>query len=123
MRFVPSCVKVRDDLLFVKLEIPGMYRSTSYRCVHIPTLVASTQFPDKSLDLTENAFSELLPDCKMETYTLGSIGSVHEEIYSIPSCLPTHPRYCFVLHRVLEQTAGMDWEVLEVEIDLRLPGP
>ena len=121
MSFVPHYIKVCDDLLFVKLEITGS--STTYRCLHIPTLVLSTQLPDGSLDLTEKVFSELPPECRMETYTAGSIGSVGEEIYSIPSCRPTHPRYCFVLNRVLERSAGMDWEVLEVEIDPSIPGP
>jgi hypothetical protein len=121
MTFVPHYIKVCDDLLFVKLEISGS--STTYRCLHIPTLVLSTQLPDGSLDLTEKVFSELPPECKMETYTAGSIGSVHEEIYSIPSCRPTHLRYCFILSRVLERSTGMDWEVLEVEINSSIPGP
>lgn len=122
MTSLPCSIKVRDDLLFVKLEIHGCH--TTYRCLHIPMLVVSTQFPGGSLDLTEDAFAELLPDCRMETYTPGSIGSVHEEIYSIPSCLPTHPRYCFVFTRVLlDRDVRMDWEILEVEMDLSIPGP
>ena len=121
MSLVPRCIKVRDDLLFVKLEITGS--GTTYRCLHIPTLVLSTQLPDGSLDLTEQVFAKLPPECKMETYTEGSIGSVGEKIYSIPSCRPTHPRYCFILERVLKQSSGMDWEVLEVEIDSTIPGP
>ena len=121
MTFVPHNIKVCDDLLFVKLEIVGS--STTYRCLHIPTLVLSTQLPDGSFDLTEKVFSKLSPECKMETYTAGSIGSVHEEIYSITSCRPTHPRYCFILSRVLGQSTGMDWEVFEVEINSSIPGP
>lgn len=121
MTFVPCCIKVRDDILFLGLVIPGS--SQTYRCIHLPALVITTQLPGGSLDLTEKVFAPLLPECKMETYTPGSIGSVHEEIYSIPSCLPKHPRYCFIFSRVLEGSKGMDWEILEVEVDLSIPGP
>jgi hypothetical protein len=123
MVFVPTRIKVCDDLLFVGLETPGVYRSATYRCIHIPSLVISTQLPCGSLDLTEAAFAKLPPECKMDTSAAESIGSIHEKIYSIPSCPPTHPRYCFILSRILERSGGRDWEVLEVEIDLSTPGP
>ena len=121
MTSVPRCIKVRDEILFVKIEVTGSHET--YRCIHLPTLVVSTQLPGGSIDLTEKAFAPLLPECKMKTYTTGSIGSVHEEIYSIPSYLPKHPRYCFILSRVLEGSEGMDWEIIEVEVDLSIPGP
>jgi len=114
-------LKVRDDLLFIKLGIIGV--GETYRCLHMPSLVDAAQLPGGSLDLTEDAFAELLPDYKMETHTPGSIGSLHEEIYAIPSCLPTHPRYCIIFDRVLEHSSKMDWEVFEVEIDLSITGP
>ena len=121
MTFVPRCIKVREDILFLKLGFSGT--RPTYRCIHLPALVVTTHPPGGSVDLTENAFAPLLPECKMETYTPGSIGSVYEEIYSIPSYLPKHPRYCFIYSRVPERDKGMDWEVLEVEIDLSIPGP
>ena len=121
MTSVPCCLKVRDDMLFFKLEISGS--NQKYRCIHLPALVIATQLPGGSIDLTEKVFAPLLPECKMEAYTPGSIGSVHEEIYSIPSYPSKHPRYCFSFDRVLEGSKGMDWEVLEVEVDLSIPGP
>ena len=40
------------------------------------------------------------------------------------SCLsPTHPRYCFINKRFLGKPQRVEWEVLEVEIDLSIPGP
>ena len=48
---------------------------------------------------------------------------VHSRIYSVPACPPTHPRYCFIIERFLEAHRGVGWEVLEVEIDLSIPGP
>ena len=120
MTFVPSCINVRDNILFLKLEISGS--NPTYRCIYLPALVITAQPPGGSIDLTENAFAPLLPECKMETYTPGSIGSVHEEIYSISPYLPKHPRYCFIYSWVLGGSKGMDWEVLDVEIDLSIPG-
>jgi len=89
----------------------------------MPTLMVSTQLSGGSLTLTESAVAELPPKCKIEIYTTGSIGLVSEELYSIPTCLPLHPMYCFILKRDLGQSPGIDWEVLEVEIDLGVPGP
>jgi hypothetical protein len=122
MTSIPRSIKVRDDILFVKInEITGSHET--YRCIHLPTLVISTRLPGGSIDLTEDAFAALLPECKMEARSTGSIGSVHEDIYSIPSCLPEHPRYCFIFSRFLERYIEMDWEILEVEVDLSIPGP
>ena len=117
----PCCTKVCDDILFIRLNLVAS--GTTYRCIHLPTLVVTTQHPGGSIDLTENAFAPLLPECKFETCANGSVGLVHEEIYSIPSCLPNHPRYCFVLTQYLDSGERTDWEILEVEIDLSIPGP
>jgi len=84
--------------------------------------VVTAQLPGGSIDLTENAFTPL-PECKLKTRTGYSVSSVHDEIYSIPSCLPNHPRYCFILARHLESGEGKDWGILELEIDLSIPGP
>jgi hypothetical protein len=121
MALVPSFIKVCDDILFVKLDF--LWSHQTYRCIHLPTLVITTQLPGGSIDLTESAFAALLPECEMETCTAGSIVSVHEEIFSVPSCLPKHPRYYFIFSRVLERTIRMDWEIFEVEVDLTIPGP
>ena len=124
MEFDPRCTKALDDLLFISFDrSDGIHRNTTYRCIHIPSLVTSTQLPGGSLSLTENAFSVLLPKCIMESRATGSPFSVHSKIYSIPACPPTHPRYCFINTRSLEQSQGVGWEVLEVEIDLGIPGP
>ena len=119
MTRVPCSVKVRDDILFVKLDITRR----TYRCIHLPTRVITTQLSSGSVDLTGKAFAALHPKCIMETRTKGSIGSFHEEIYSIPSRLPEHPRFCFICSRTLEKSKGMDWEIFEVEVDLSIPGP
>lgn len=123
MEYEPCSLKVCDDLLFVKIKIPRDYKHfcATYHCLHIPTLVISTQLPAGTFALTKWAFYELLPKCQMEVYTAGPNDSFHEEIYPIPSCLPTYPRYCFILSRGL--FPGIDWEILEVEIDLSIPGP
>ena len=124
MQFIPHCTKVIDDLLFVKAELyMSSRRKTTYRCVHMPSLVISTQLPGGSLSLTENAFDVLLPKCIMESYAMRSIISAHTTIYSIPACPPTRPWYCFIIKRFLLQPRGVDWEVLEVEVDLSIPGP
>jgi hypothetical protein len=123
MGFVPRCTKVVDDVLFVTLDISDGSLEHAYRCIHIPSLVISTQLPGGSLSLTENAFAVLLPKCIMESRASGSLFSVHTKIYSIPACPPTHPRYCFIIKRFLGQSRGVEWEVLEVEIDLSIPGP
>ena len=117
----PRGIKVCDDILFIRLVL-----STSgaiYRCIHLPTLVVTAQLPGGSIDLTENAFAPLLAECKFETCAKMSVESVHEEIYSIPSCLPNHPRYYFILTRYLDNGERQDWEILEVEVDLSIPGP
>ena len=124
MQVVPLCTKVIDDLLFINAELLVNFdRTTTYRCIHIPSLVISTQLPGGSLSLMENAFSVLLPKCIMESPATGSNFSAKTIIYSIPACPPTHPRYCFIIKRYLGQSRGVDWEVLEVEIDLGIPGP
>ena len=101
MQFNPCCIKVLDDLLFVSFRI---FRRTpdwnhGYRCIHIPSLVISAQLPDGSLSLTENAFAMLLPKCIMTSHPTESPYSVHTTIYSIRACLPTHPKYCFIIKR------------------------
>ena len=126
MQSISRCTKVIDDLLFVDIDLylyVNEYWNTTYRCIHIPSLVISTQLPDGSLSLTENAFNVLLPKCIMELPATRSIFSPHTIIYSIPACPPAHPRYCFIIKRFMGQPQGLEWEVLEVEIDLSIPGP
>ena len=124
MEFIPRCTKVIDDLLFTILNIyDRTHCRTAYRCIYILSLVTSTQLPDASLSLTEDAFAVLLPKCIMETRATWSLSSPHTTIYSVSTCLPTHPRYCFIIKRLLAQSQGVEWEVLEVEIDLSIPGP
>ena len=121
---MPCSTKVCDDLLFVNLSPPGSIdHDAVYRCIHIPSLVISTQLPGGSLSLTENAFSVLLPKCAMEARAGGPNCSCNAEIYSIPTCPSTYPRYCLILKRVLWESRRVDWEILEVEIDMSIPGP
>ena len=125
MGFSPWCIKVLDDLLFISCGISRSHTDWShgYRCIHIPTLVISAQLPEGSLSLTENAFAMLLPKCIMESCTTGPPYSPHTVIYSIPACPPTHPTYCFIVKGFPAQSQGVEWEVIEVEIDLSIPGP
>ena len=124
MEFVPFCYSVVDDLLFIKLDtLKDTRLITAYRCVHIPTLVTSTHLPGGALSLMENAFDVLQPRCVMELRATGSLFSVHTKIYSIPACLPTHPRYRFVIKRFPVEPHEVELEVLEVEIDLSIAGP
>ena len=124
MAFVPRFTKVCDDILFIIRDIFDVtHRTTAYRCIHLPSLVISTQLPGGSLSLTENAFAVLLPKCIMESRAKGSPFLVHTKIYSIPGCPPTYPRYCFTIQRLPRQSQTVDWEVIEVEIDLSIPGP
>ena len=126
MEFSLCRTKVLDDLLFtIHLINDPSYQKTEYRCIHIPSLVTSTQLPGGSLSLTENAFAMLLPNCIMKSRTTSSPFSrhFHSNIYSIPASTPTHPRYCFIIKRFLAKPHGVEWEVLEVEIDLSIPGP
>ena len=124
MEFVPRCTKVLDDLLFVTFDIFDVtVWTTPYRCIHIPSLVISTQLPGGRLSLTENAFDVLLPKCIMESHATGLIFYVVTNIYCIPACPPARPRYCFIIERALGQPQRVEWEVLEVEIDLSIPGP
>ncbi len=124
MEFVPCCTKAFDNILFITLDkSQGTHWNTAFRCIHIPSLVIATQLPGGSLSLTKNAFTELLPNCIMESRARGSIRFVHTKIYSIHACPPTYPRYCFIIKRFLGQSRGVEWEVLEVEIDLSIPGP
>ena len=122
MGFVPLCPKVIDDLLFVNV-FENTLRYTAYRCIHIPSLAISTQVPDGSLSLTENAFSMLPKKRILESRATRYNSSVHTTIYSIPASRPTHPRYCFIITRFLRDPRKVEWEVLEVEIDLSIPGP
>ncbi len=120
MESVPRCTKLIDDVLFVILDIfDRTHRSISFRCIHIPSLVISTQLPGGSLSLSKDAFALLLPKCIMKPPTIFPFCT---KIYSIPACHPTYPRYCFSIRHYL-QPSGVQWEVLEVEIDLSIPGP
>src|SRR5258706_2183812 len=121
MGFVPRCTKVFDDVLFVTLG--ATLRNIAYRCIPMPSLVISTQLPGGSLSLTKKAFAMLLPKCIMESHSTGSLFSAHTIIYSIHACPPTYPRYCFITKRSLGPSREVEWEVLEVEIDLSIPGP
>ena len=87
----------------------------------MPTLVTLAQLPGGSLALMED---ELPSKCKVEIeiVNLDETPSVREEIYSIPACLPTHPRYCLIVGRRLGQRQNI-WDIFEVEIDLSMPGP
>ena len=124
MQFISSCTKVIDDLLFVSADLfAHAHRNTTYRCIHIPSLVISAQLPGGSLSLTKNAFDALLPKCIMQSDATGSISTHHPKIYSIPTCPPTYPRYCFIIKRYQGQSQEVKWDVLEVEIDLSIPGP
>ena len=76
-----------------------------------------------SFSLTGNAFAALLPTYVIELCATGPLFHVHTSIYSIPACPPTHPRYCFIIKRFLQEPQRVEWEVLEVEIDLGIPGP
>ena len=124
MGFVPLCSKVIDDLLFVIVDVfKNTHRHTAYRCLHIPSLAISTGLPGGSLSLMGTAFAVLLPKCNMVSRAVGSNFSVHTKIYAVPARPSTHPRYCFIIKRLRDQLRGLDWEVLEVEIDLTIPGP
>ena len=124
MEFVPRCTQVYNDILFTICNISGdVHWTTAYRCIHLPSLVISAQLPGGSLSLTENAFAVLLPKCTMESHATNSPSTVQTKIYSIPACPPTYPRYCFTIQRVLGQSRRVEWEVIEVEIDLSIPGP
>ena len=124
MGFVPRCTKVVDDILFVTLVISGGTElNTEYRCIHIPSLVISTRLPGGSLCLTKEAFDVLQPNCIMESRASGRLFPGQPQIYSIPACPTTHPRYCFIIRRFVEEPRRVQWEVLEVEIDLTIPGP
>ena len=120
----PHCMKVLDDLLFTNFDISdGAHKNTAYRCIHLPSLVPSTQPPGGSPSLAENAFDVILPKCIKDPRAAMLSFSVHSKIYSIPASTPTHPRYCFINKRFLAPSQGVEWEVLEVEIDLSIPGP
>ena len=124
MQFISSCTKVIDDLLFVSADLfAHAHRNTTYRCIHLPSLVISTQLPGGSLSLTENAFAALLPKCIMESRATRSSHNIYSRIYSVPACPLAHPRYCFIIKRFMRQPRGVEWEVIEVEIDLSIPGP
>src|SRR5258706_12821400 len=112
-RFLPRCTKAFDDVLFFTLDkSDSTHWDITYRCIHIPSLVISTQLPGGSLSLTENAFAVLLPNCIMESCATGSLFPVQTKIYSIPACPPTHPRYCFIIRRFGGLSRGVGWEVL-----------
>ena len=123
MGFAPRCTKVVDDVLFVTLYIcDGTDQKIACRCIHIPSLVSSTQLPGGSLSLTNNAFAVLLPKCIMESHVMTSSFPVQIKIYPIPAFPPT-PKYCFIIDRFVGHSWEVKWEVLEVEIDLSIPGP
>ncbi len=122
MGFVPRCSKVFDDVLFVSFD-DCTHFGIAYRCIHMPSLVISTRLSGGSLSLTENAFAVLLPKCVMICGSAGSLFSSTTTIYSIHAFPPTRPRYCFIIKRLLGHYEGVEWEVLEVEIDLSIPGP
>src|SRR5258706_1302016 len=126
MGLVPHSIKFVDDVLFVTLDVPDSTDwNNAFRCIHIPSLVVSTQLPGGSLSLTKSAFAALFLKYIMESPAVGSLFPVYTKIYSIPSCPPTHPRYCFIIRRFrpVGRSLGVEWEVLEAEIDLRIPGP
>ena len=124
MEFVPRCTKVIDDLLFTTPVISdGTRWDTGYRCIHIPSLVTSTQLPGGALSLTENALAVLLPECIIESGRTWSLCYAHSKIYPISACTPTHPRYCFIIKRFQGRSWGVEWMVFEVEIDMGVPGP
>ena len=124
MEFISYSIKVLDDLLFILLGMSDDTHETNvYRCIHLPSLVTSTQLPGGSLSLTENAFAVLQPKCNMESRAMGAGISSASEICSISTCPPTRPRYCFIITRIPRPSPGEAWEVYEVEIDLSIPGP
>ena len=124
MESASQFTKAVDDVLFVALGISGgIRRSSSFRCIYIPSLVVSTQLPGGSLSLTENAFNVLSPKCIMESPTASSYFPVNTKIYPIAACPPTRPRYCFIIKRFLRYPWRVEWDVFEVEIDLTIPGP
>ena len=120
MSDLPSRIRVRDDLLFMKFLLPGPYINATYCCIHMPSLVVSIQIPGEMVDL---AFSRLPKEGKMVIDTLGTMGSINEQIYPSPSNTSAHPRYYFVLERNFESYIKMVSEVLTIEIDLSVPGP
>ena len=124
MEIVPRRTEVIDDLLFIILDMTdGTHWNAAYRCIHLPSLVILTQLPGGSLSLAENSFAVPLPKCIMEPRVTRSSRSVYSRIYSVPACPPTHPRYCIIIKRFMREPQGVEWEVLEVEIDLSIPGP
>ena len=124
MEFRPRCTKVIGDLLFTIPNMPdGTDWNTTYHCIHLPSLVTTTQVPGGFLSLTENTFAMLLPKSIIESRGRWSPFYAHSKIYSIPACTPTHPRYCFIIKRFAAPSWGVEWMVFEVEIDMRIPGP
>ena len=123
MEFVPRCTKVFDDVLFVSEDKSSRpYWDVGYCPIHLPSLVISTPMPGGSLSLPENASAVLLPNRFGESRAKAHFPA-DAIVYSIPSYSSTHPRYCFITERSLEQTQGVMWDVFEVEIDLSIPGP
>ncbi len=118
------CSKVVDDVLFVNNDgLDDTQWIAEFSCIHIPSLVTSTQLPGGSCSLTESAFPIRLPKCITGSRSMWTQWAAHTTFYSIPACPPTHPRYCFIIKRFSDQLWGVQWEVLEVEIDLSTPGP
>ena len=123
MESVPHCTKIFDDVLFVKLSTShGIHWNTAYCCIHIPSLVISAQLPGGSLSLTRSAFDALLPKCIMQSHVAQTSSTHDTKIYSIPACPPTYPRYCFIIRQFPRQEE-VKWDVIEVEMDLSIPGP
>ena len=125
MEFFPRCTRVFDDVLFTCFDKSDdvAHLTTAYRCIHMPSLVISAQLPGGSFSLTGNAFAALLPKYVIELCATGPLFHTHTNIYSIPACPPTYPRYCFIIKRFSQEPQMVEWEVLEVEIDLSIPGP
>ena len=124
MELIPCCTQVFGDLCFITLEKSGsLDRDTAYHCIHIPSLVNSAQLPGGTVSLTGNTFPVLPPKYAVELCATWPPASTHINIYSLPASPTTHPRYCFIIERFLEAHRGVGWEVLEVEIDLSIPGP
>ena len=123
MEFFPQCINVVDDVLFVGLI--STRRHFTYCYIHIPSLVISTPLLGGFLSLAENAVFALPPKYSYRGASSNLVGQ--PKIYPIPASSPTHPRYCFVIKRCMSQCLGsfrgVEWEVFEVEVDLRTPGP
>ena len=69
---------------------------------------------------------ELPQKCNLKIGLVGleKESPIDEEIYSIPTCLPTHPRYSFIIKKYKCGGSRRDfWDFRGAEIDLSVPGP